>query len=237
MQAGKKVALFIIALAMAGQSGATETARPAGADKAALHLAQASGALRWKEGLHYTAVKPPQPTAVGADKVEVIEVFWYGCPHCYQLEPYLQAWEPKKAANIQFIRIPATWGSWHQMHARLYYTLMELKHPELHIVAFREAHFSETLMLGPDIPQTERIHISFARRHGIDEDTFKTAYNSKAVLDQVKQADEIIRRYKLDAVPKIIINGKYMADVASAGGQSQLVSLINDLTAREAKKP
>jgi thiol:disulfide interchange protein DsbA len=232
MQAGNIAAsLVLIALAVSGRAG-SEPVQPTGADQARIQLAQAS---RWKEGTHYTVIKPAEATKVAAGKIEVMEMFWYGCPHCYELEPYLQAWEKKKAANVEFVRIPATFGPWHQMHARLYYTLMAMNHPELHIVAFREAHFSETLLLGPDIPSTEDIHIGFARRHGIDPDKFKTAYNSKEVIDKVKQADELVRRYKLDAVPKIIINGKYMADVASAGGQSQLISLINDLAAKEAQ--
>ena len=209
------------------------------ADKANLLLAQAmtppapAANSRWKQGRHYALIKPAQPTAAGPDKIEVLEMFWYGCPHCYSLEPFLQNWETKKSPYIQFTRIPATWGIAHQLHARLYYTLLELNRADLHMTAFREAQLSGTYLLGEDVQKTERVQTDFAKRHGIDPAAFKKAYHSEAVTKNIEKADELLRRYKVDSVPHVIINGKYWADVTSAGGPSQLISLINDLSARE----
>lgn len=238
MRAGK-VAVFSVLSAIAlAVAAVTVGDTPAPSVRADQRVAQtpptpsASAANRWRQGGHYGLVNPAQATSVGPDKVEVLEVFWYGCPHCYQLEPYLQKWETTKPAYIQLIRIPATWSEPYELHARLFYTLQALK-PELHLTAFREAHFSDTYLLGNDAPSTEKLHTAFAKRHGIDEAKFKATYNSKEVTDQIKAADALIRRYKLDSVPYMLINGKYKADVNSAGGQSQLISLVTDLAAKE----
>lgn len=219
-----------------------ESASASSADTANILLAEAvtpaktNPASRWKEGVNYTLMKPAQPNTVGPDKVEVTEIFWYGCPHCYALEPYLQNWLQKKASYIQFNRIPVTWGPVHQLHARLYYTLLELKREDLHVAAFRESQVGDHL-IGRDVADTERVQRAFAKRQGIDGDAFSKAYHSDEVAERVAKAVEFVIRYKIDNVPRIAINGKYLTDVTMAGGSpSQLLSLINDLAASEHKK-
>jgi thiol:disulfide interchange protein DsbA len=222
----------------AGEESAAD-AEDSPADQGNIRLAQAliqaqtMPSTRWRQGKHYAAVKPAQKTAVPPEKVEVLEMFWYGCPHCYGLEPYLQSWEPKKAAYIEFTRVPATWGPVHQLHARLYYTLMALKRPDLHMVAFREVQVAGNPLIGRDVPESERIQLDFVKRHGIKEADFKKAYHSDEVTEQIREADELLRRYRIDSVPFMVINGKYMGDAGSAGGHSQLISLVNDLAAWE----
>src|SRR6185312_821233 len=81
---------------------------------------------KWKPGVNYDPIVPAQPTAVSPGKVEVVEVFWLGCPHCYALEPYVQAWLKNKPSYIEFVRIPVMWGPVHRGHARLFYTLAAL---------------------------------------------------------------------------------------------------------------
>ncbi len=195
----------------------------------------ADPASKWTQGTHYQVVTPAQPTSVPPDKVEVLEMFWYGCPHCYGLEPYIESWEPKKASFIQFIRVPVTWGPVHKLHARLYYTLQTLNRSDLHLAAFRESQVGNHL-IGRDMQDTERVQLDFAKRHGIDGDAFTKAYRSEEVTGKLERAEELIRRYKIEGVPRMVVNGKYTADVASAGGQSQLISLVSDLAAREHKK-
>jgi thiol:disulfide interchange protein DsbA len=77
---------------------------------------------QFKEGEHYVRMVPTQPTVGGADKIEVSEFFWYGCPHCYDLEPYINEWAEKKDPNVRFVRIPASWNALVRLHAQLYYT-------------------------------------------------------------------------------------------------------------------
>lgn len=192
---------------------------------------------RWQQGQHYQLLVPAQPTNVSPDKVEVVEMFWYGCSHCYSLEPFLQKWNKDKAAYVQFTRVPVTWSAGHKAHAQLYYTLSALgKDEELHDAVFEEIQRKNNMMFTNDPEQTENLQAAFAKRHGISEQEFRSAYRSMGVMTRMRRAEELARRYKVSGVPYMIVNGKYTADVGSAGGQDQLIALINDLAAREQKK-
>lgn len=191
---------------------------------------------RWQAGTNYKILVPTQPTNVSPDKVEVVEVFWYGCPHCYSLEPFLKNWEQKKPAYVQFTRIPVVWGPVHRAHARLFYTFAVLnKGPALHEAAFAEIQRGNQLV-SSDPAETERIQAAFAKRHGVSEEEFRNTYNSMGVQTRLSRAEDLTRRYRVEGVPLMVINGKYTADVSSAGGQNELIALINDLAAREQKK-
>src|SRR3569833_433434 len=91
---------------------------------------------KWKPGTNYDVLTPAQPTNAPPGKDEVVEVFWLGCPHCYALEPYIQAWLRNKPAYIDFVRVPVMWGPGHRAHARLFYTLVALNRPDLVTKAF-----------------------------------------------------------------------------------------------------
>ncbi len=93
---------------------------------------------KWKPGVNYDPVVPSQPTSVAAGKVEVLEVFWYACPHCYALEPFIAAWRKTKADYIEFVRVPVMWGPLHRAHAQLYYTLKQLGRNDLDDKAFED---------------------------------------------------------------------------------------------------
>src|SRR5512139_3508552 len=90
-------------------------------------MAKAADPLsKWRAGKNYRLVENPQPPTVAAGKVEVSEVFWYGCSHCFALDPVLENWQTKKPAFIEFVRVPVIWGPVHRQHAKLYYTLQAL---------------------------------------------------------------------------------------------------------------
>ena len=102
-------------------------AEPEDTGETPIVLAQADTApppisSEFREGQHYTRLVPSQPTIGGADKIEVAEFFWYGCPHCYDLEPTINRWEENKPANVRFVRVPAMWNDVLKLHAQLYYT-------------------------------------------------------------------------------------------------------------------
>ena len=188
---------------------------------------------RWKAGTNYQPVVPAQPTSVGPDKVEVVEVFWYACPHCFDLEPYIQSWLAKKPANVEFVRIPVMWGPVHRAHARLFYTLQALQRSDLDKAAFETIHDQKNPLVGNDEQQTFSLQAKFAEAHGINADAFKKAYDSFTVSSNLARAEELTSRYHVDSVPRIIVNGKYVTDVAQAGGQPELIALITDLVASE----
>src|SRR5579862_1764336 len=91
---------------------------------------------KWKPGVNYDPLVPAQPTTVGPGKVEVVEVFWLGCPHCEALEPFLQSWLKNKPGYIEFVRVPVMWGPAHRAHAHLFYTIAALNRTDLVQKAF-----------------------------------------------------------------------------------------------------
>jgi thiol:disulfide interchange protein DsbA len=101
---------------------------------------------------------------------------------------------------------------------------------------FKEIQVNKNMMVSNDPIETEQMQMEFARRHGVSEDDFRKAYSSFAVETALQRADQLTKRYQVTGVPHMVINGKYTADVSSAGGQNQLVALINDLAAQEHKK-
>ena len=182
---------------------------------------------------------PAQPTRVPAGQVEVLEFFWYACPHCYAIDPLIESWRKSKPAYVSFSRVPVTWSEGHRSLARFYYTLESLgKLDQLHGEVFKEIHVNGNPLIGADPSdeaQAERIQAAFVKKFGISEDTFKNAYHSFAVETAMQRADQLIQRYRIDGVPTFVINGKYIADVRSAGSPERLISLVDDLAALEHK--
>jgi protein dithiol oxidoreductase (disulfide-forming) len=204
---------------------------------AAMTPAKPEAASQFAQGVNYKLLVPAQPTNAGPDQVEVVEAFWYACPHCYALEPYLQSWKAKKPAYVQFNVLPVMWGPVHRAHAQLFYTLQALgKEEELHGEVMQEVQVNHNMLASNDPIETEQMQMEFARRHGIKEEDFRKAYSSFAVETNLQRAEQLTRRYRVEGVPLFVVNGKYTADVGSAGGQAQLIALLNDLVAREQKK-
>jgi len=192
---------------------------------------------KWKAGTHYIPISPAQPTSVEPGQVEVLEVFWYGCPHCFHLDPTLETWKKSAPSYVKFVRVPVTWGPVHRAHGRLFYTLEALgKLDELHAKAFSEIHERGNVLVSNDEQQTLKLQLDFARANGISEADFTKAYNSFGVNAAMQRAEDITRRYKVEGVPVLFVNGKYQTDVSMAGGPQQLVALINDLAAAEKRR-
>ena len=129
----------------------------------------------WQDGVNYTRLVPAQPTAVPAGQVEVLEFFWYACPHCYALDPLVESWRKTKPPYITFSRVPVMWGEGHRSLARLFYTLESMgKLDELHTAIFKEIHVkSDPLVdLNNDEAQSERIQTAFVTKLGVPEAAF-----------------------------------------------------------------
>jgi len=190
---------------------------------------------KWKPGVNYDPIVPAQPTNVSPGKVEVVEVFWLGCPHCYALEPFVQAWLKNKPSYIEFVRIPVMWGPVHRAHARLFYTLAALNRSDLFEKAFdtiQQKHEPLVSLSGNDA-ETLKLQQSFAKDNGISPEDYAKAYNSFSVNSNLQRAEQLTQRYQVQGVPLVVIDGKYSTDVAKAGGPQQLISEIDDLAAAE----
>ena len=194
----------------------------------------------WQDGVNYTRIVPAQPTEAPAGQVEVLEFFWYACPHCYALDPLVESWKKTKPAYITFTRVHVLWSEGHRSLARLFYTLDSMgKLDQLHAEIFREIHVNNNPLIAAnpnDAAESERIQSAFVRRFGISESDFRNAYHSMPVDLALQRADQLVERYRVDAVPRFVVNGKYIADVASAGTPERLISLVGDLAAQEHKR-
>ncbi len=190
---------------------------------------------KWKPGTNYDVITPAQPTNVGPGKVEVVEVFWLGCPHCYALEPYIQAWLKSKPSYIDFVRVPVMWGPAHRAHARLYYTLIALNRPDLVEKAFDTIQQKHELLISTkgDDNESLKLQQDFAKENGISPDDYAKAYNSFSVNSNLQRAEQLTQRYQVQGVPLVVVHGKYSFAVAKAGGPQQLISEIYDLAASD----
>lgn len=191
---------------------------------------------RWKSGVHYRPLVPAQPTNADPGEVEVIEVFWLGCGHCYALEPFVESWKKSKPDYVKFSQVPVMWGPAHRAHGRLFYTLEALGRGDLVPKAFDEIHKRGNMLVANDDAQSQRLGLAFARANGISEADFNREYSGFAVNTRLQRAEELTRRYRVEGVPVVFINGKYQTDVGMAGGQKQLMDLINDLAAFEKRR-
>lgn len=179
------------------------------------------------EDTRYQIIDPVQPTQSG-DKIEVVEFFWYGCPHCYALEPYLEQWERNIPDDVAFRRIPGVLGSNWIPHARAYFTAKKLGIVDrIHRPLFDAIHKERKR-----IDNQESLADFFAG-YGVDKDEFNRIYESEVVTDQLKQSYLAAKSYGISGVPTIIVNGKYRTSVSLAGGDKELIVTINDLVEKE----
>ncbi len=190
---------------------------------------------KWQPGVNYTVLVPAQPTSVAPGKVEVMEVFWLACPHCYALEPFLQGWLKNKPPYVEFVRVPVIWQPLHRAHAHLFYTLQALGRNDLIAKAFETIAQQHVLLASQEGDEDESLKLAqkFATDNGVSADDFTKAWNSFTVNADMRRAEDLTGRYHVESVPFIIVNGKYTTDVGRAGGEAKLIELIGDLSAAE----
>jgi len=184
-------------------------------------------ALDW--GKDYVEV-PTQPTSVKRGQVEVLEFFWYRCPHCFHLEPELNAWMKKLPRNVVFKRVPGVLNeSWIPL-TRAFYALEAVGLQEkLHGDVFRALHV-EKLDLDPP-----GAFLDWAAKKGADRKKLADAYNSFAVDTKVMRAQQMTRDFKLSGVPAFVVNGKYSTSAYLTGGNPQTFKVLDELIEQESK--
>jgi thiol:disulfide interchange protein DsbA len=189
----------------------------------------------WQAGAHYVLVQPSAEMLVTDGKVTVLEFFWYGSAQCYTLEPHLVLWNRRKPKNVEFERVPTTWGQYDRPHARLFFTLDALGRNDLHAAIFDAIHGQGNRLADTDEQRTLELQLQFAKAHGIAEPQFLDAYNSSAVAERLHLAEQLLLHYRVDKLPTLIVGGKYKTDIARTGRSGEgLVRLIGDLAAKEA---
>ncbi|UCB55576.1 MAG: thiol:disulfide interchange protein DsbA/DsbL [Thiotrichales bacterium] len=186
-------------------------------------------AASYEEGKHYKRVDMPK--TIDGDKVEVLEFFWYGCPHCYSFEPHVSKWKSAKPDNVEFVRIPATFQPLWVLHARAYYALEMLGVGEkIHPKFFAEVHTRKNYM------KTVDALTKFVEQHGVNRSEFIDAMNSFTVETKVRKATKLVNDYKLSGVPSVTINGKYLISASMAGSYDNMIKIMNYLIEKETAK-
>jgi protein dithiol oxidoreductase (disulfide-forming) len=201
--------------------------------------ATTAGPTLWQEGVNYTRIVPAQPTNVAAGQVEVLEFFWYACPHCNAMDPLVESWKKTKPPYVSFSRVHVMWSEGHRSLARMFYSLESMGKLDMaHAAIFKEIHVNGNPLVAADPnneAESERIQTAFIKKLGISDSDFAQAYHSLPVDLALQRADQLVQRYRVDGVPTFVVNGKYVADVRSAGDAEHLISLVGDLAAQEHK--
>ncbi len=178
-------------------------------------------------GIEYREVTPPQATESGS-KIEVLEFFWYGCPHCYAFEPQLNAWTKKLPADVSFRRVHAQFAPAWVQHAKLFYALDALSEVErLHRKCFDTIHGERRDLL------KEADMIEWAGQNGIDKAKFSDALKSFGVAGKLQRARQIVLNYKIDGVPVLAVNGKFITSPSIANGQDKCLAVADFLIEQE----
>jgi protein dithiol oxidoreductase (disulfide-forming) len=183
------------------------------------------------EGTHYVRLSQPVATAAEAGKIEVIEFFWYGCPHCNVFEPALEAWVRKLPADVVFRRVPVAFREEPFVaHQRIFYALEALGQVEaMHRKVFYAIHNDRQKLDKP-------AEISaFMAKNGIDGAKFLDVYNSFGVQTKVRQARQLAEAYKIDGVPALGIQGRYFTSGTLAGNTDKALEVTNFLLQRARK--
>ena len=193
-------------------------------------VSQAQEAPNWKfqEGVHYDRLVPVQGTSSPPDKIEVAEFFWYGCVFCYRMDAYIEEWKKDQPDEVNFIHIPAVWNEAMVAHARLFLTLSALGELEAaHREVFRAYHTEQRFLLS--LSDQER----FARRYGVTAEDYRNAFRSFGVQSNLTRIQELMRRYRILAVPAFVVNGKYVVRVTPDSDMPGLLEIVDELVARE----
>lgn len=183
------------------------------------------------EGTHYVRLSQPLPVAAPAGKVEVIEFFWYGCPHCNAFEPALEAWVRKLPADVAFRRVPVVFREEpFTAHQRIYYALEAMGQLEaMHRKVFYAIHAEHARLDKPaDI-------VAFMTKNGLDGTKFLDVYNSFSVQTKSRQAKQLAESYKIDGVPAIGIHGRYYTSGTLAGTPERSLA-VADFLIQQARK-
>ena len=175
----------------------------------------------------YELVTPPQPTDTPG-KIEVLEVFWYGCPHCFTFLPVMEQYTLSKADDVAVRHMPAIFRDSWVAHARAFYTAELLGvEDQIHRPLFEAIH------VGGQALDTQEELMKFFELYGVSNDDFNTTYNSFAVQSLLRKSQVMQQRYGVRGTPTVIVNGKYRVSGSLAGSPENVIKVIEALVERE----
>ncbi|MFM0595063.1 MULTISPECIES: thiol:disulfide interchange protein DsbA/DsbL [Paraburkholderia] len=183
-------------------------------------------------GKDYTVLATPQPTDEPAGKIEVTEFFWYGCPHCNEFNPYLEAWAKKQGPDVVFKRVPVAFRDDFVPHSKMYHALDALGLAQsLTPKVFNEIHVNKDYLLTPED------QAKFLAKNGVDPKKYMEAYNSFSTQSALQKDTKLMNDYKIDGVPTLAIQGKYETGPAQTNSLPGTIQVLDYLVAQiRAKK-
>ena len=188
-----------------------------------LSLALVAGSVAAQVKPSYKPLANPQAVDTG-EKIEVVEFFWYGCPHCYDLEPFLKKWTAKLPKDVEFRRLPAIPTERWAPNARTYYALEALGELErLHGEVFDAIHIDRINF------NDEKIQLEWMAKKGVDRSKFSEAWKSFSVQSKTKRAVQLTQAYDITGVPALVVDGKYQTSVSMAGSPEGLMKTLDEL--------
>lgn len=176
-----------------------------------------------RPGQAYSELKAVQPVEAKG-KVEVVEFFWYRCPHCYNLEPVLEPWVRKLPADVQFRRVPAVLSDNWAVDAGYFYTFEALGVLEKLHKPFFDAIHKDKLDIRSETAMTE-----WLKKNGIERKKFDEVYKSFGVQAKVKRAAQLSAAYQLEGVPLLAVHGKYTVSAEQGGSQAGMLATTDQL--------
>jgi len=189
----------------------------------------AEEAVEYDEGIDYQLIKPALPTD-DVDRIEVVEIFWYGCPHCYHFEPTMGPWIKRAPKDVNFYRLPAVFSPLWEVHARAYFAADILNVlDKSHGALFHAMHAEHKV-----INTVDKL-AEFYAQYGVDKDLFKKTYKSFVVNTKVARAKDIVHRYGVEGVPAMVIEGKYLVTGSMAKSYENMLKITDYLISLERK--
>ncbi|KAF0812308.1 Thiol:disulfide interchange protein DsbA [Andreprevotia sp. IGB-42] len=204
----------------------------------AAFVSATAGAAELREGTDYKKMATPQPVAQ-AGKLEVVEFFWYGCPHCFKVEPFVEEWAAKLPKDVNFRRVHVYWPGRTDIegHAKIFLALQSMGVE----AKYQQAVFNAIQKDGLEL-RREEVLFDWVKKQGIDLNKFKANYNGFSTTQQLNKLDQMGRDYGVDGVPMFFVNGKYITSPSMTGREDDsALKVVDELLAREraasGKKP
>ncbi len=188
-------------------------------------LASGSALARsYTGGIDYRELIPRVDPGLPAGRIQVVEVFWYGCPHCYTFEPLVNEWSRNLPEQVEFTHMPATFNDLWALHARVYYAAVELDVlEEVHQPFFDAIHAQGRNM------RSESAVLRFIDQRGLDADAFRDAMRSEAVGEAITEAGLLIQAFQIEGVPSMVVDGRAMVSAGMAGSHEGMLRVVDHL--------
>lgn len=207
-----KIALFALTLVLAACSAQDD---------------QAAGGEQFTNGVDYQTLARPVATE-DPSKIEIAEVFWYGCIHCYRFEPLLEEFAAQLPEDVNLVRVPVVWNATAELHAKIYFASEALGiNEDIHMDVFKALNDQRKILA------SESSVLNFIEDLGHDRIAFQRAFNSFGVNNQVTQAKSKTTAYGVRGTPELVVNGKYRISSAQTGTTDQMLVVAAALIERE----